>query len=226
MISDEDEIEDENEELDPEKDLPEEIICDAKNDSLGPLVIAFIIFVMSFSFGNLGALPYIFTEEFTWFSALILILPAAFFVCIIFAVYYHLRWKKFGLSRIKLHDRCGKVGGLLKGTLITSVEINPSADFEFRLSCTETKRVKTKKGHDTQVKKIWSETKKVRSQGYRSRTGIPFEFSVPSNCRGSNEAPEGTNYKWEVAVRAPGKGLNFGTSFKVFVLKDLKQPAR
>ena len=161
---------DDTDDLDPPKEAivyPEEILCQSKYDYAGPLAIAILTFIVSASTGNLWAFFELLQKEnYDWFDAAVAILPAIILISLLYTVYTYLRWKKFGGSKIKLQHTHGKVGGLCKGTLFTQADIKPTS-FDFTLTCHETTTEQTKKGSKSKRKTVWTETKSVRSQGYR-----------------------------------------------------------
>lgn len=171
----------------------------------------------------------------------------------VFGLYYlaltvqgTLRARKFGRSVLEIQGSTVRMGQRITGVVKTSVELSPRSDYEMCIQCIETFETRgSSSGSTKNVDRVrWEDSTRVASASVSSRSGIPFEFTLPEpfektpaaapgsssvlasalvsiNIPGMkkvfahNQAPSAT--RWVLEVKAPLEGVDYYAIFGIIV---------
>lgn len=148
------------------------------------------------------------------------ILPLVGVILIILAIISVMRQIKFGESLFHMRGANGVIGGMLQGTVDTSVNIDPEDGFDLKLSCIYKYTTGSGKNRRTHEEVLWrGETKVFRELLYKDKTrsSIPVNFPIPSGGVMESESSwfSGSSVTWRLDVKAKVPGLDYKVSFEV-----------
>ena len=149
-----------------------------------------------------------------------LILPLVGVILIIIAITSVMRHIKFGESLFHLKGGNGVIGGMLQGTIDTTVNIAPEDGFELRLSCIYKYVTGSGKNRRTHEEILWrGEAKVFRELLYKDKTrsSIPVNFMIPSGGVMESESSwlSSDSVTWRLDVKAKVPGIDYKASFEV-----------
>ena len=106
------------------------------------------------------------------------------------------------------------IGGALRGSIVTAIELNPCGDWDIRVQLLETITYSSSKKTTKTEDKVHLEFKQhIAPRGCSSRTGIPVDFHIPESSRKTINRLKGP-YRWVLVVSAPFEnGVDFSYSF-------------
>lgn len=148
------------------------------------------------------------------------ILPLVGVILIILAIISVMRQIKFGESLFHMRGANGVIGGMLQGTVDTSVNIDPEDGFDLKLSCIYKYTTGSGKNRRTHEEVLWrGETKVYRELLYKDKTrsSIPVNFLIPSESVMESESNwfSSSSVTWRLDVKAKVPGLDYKASFEV-----------
>lgn len=152
-------------------------------------------------------------------SIIFAIFPLIGALLLILAVWMTIRWRKFGCSVFELSNQTGYIGGELKGTIRTAVQITTQGDYTLKIKCLEKITTGSGKNRSTTTQTRWEDSKKIPGGGINSRMGIPVQFSIPSSCLETDDDTATGTILWALQVAAPVKGVDYSADFSVPVYR-------
>lgn len=146
----------------------------------------------------------------------VLLFPLVGLGLLIAAIKWTIRARKFRQVEFRMLSVPGVIGGKLAGSVYFTSSSRTTSDYVFSLSCTKTVRSGT--DNDTTTHTLWQHIKKVPaiSLGNAALSGIPVEFTIPSNCEATNE---NERIRWTLNACAEAPGVDFSADFEVPVFR-------
>ena len=148
---------------------------------------------------------------------LLLFLPLVELLCLAFLVRAILQRRKYGVSELRWASAAPpRVGSVFRGALFTTNDVPAQSEFVFSISCTRTKSSGSGKNRRSHSQTVFNQDSKVPAGGVRSRSGVPFEFNLPTTCEPSKRE-HNVQISWSLNVKAKTGGVDFGASFPIHV---------
>lgn len=166
-------------------------------------------------------LPLVFditAPDFNPLTFLPVVLAAIGAVLLVRATRATIRKKKFGWST--LAPPTARVGGLYRGTLVTSRDIEPTGDFKVTLKCLKRTLSKSdSEGRSRSTDKVLHKQVTSIPAGGKSSLGLPVEFMIPGGLprSGSTKKDPDGQVRWVVTISAPTRGVNYQATFAIQV---------
>jgi Protein of unknown function (DUF3592) len=157
-----------------------------------------------------------------WLALIGLIFPIVGLGLIAWAVYSVLRWRKFGQSVFQMASVPGLVGGQLAGVVRASAKILPEDGFRIALSCINRMTTGSGKSRSTSEHILWQDDQVVGRDLLHNdpdHTAIPVLFTIPYECRPTDETIADNQTIWRLEAKAKVPGVDFSTVFDVPVFK-------
>jgi len=139
------------------------------------------------------------------------------------------RYRRFRDSRLELRPMPGVIGGSLRGTLHLAGDLTAIGDVELILQCERT--FVTRRGGKSQTCReiLWEQQRVVPTGGATfglTELQVPVDFSIPSDCRPTDESRGSDAVRWRLRARAalPGANLDLKFDVPVFGTADSRPP--
>jgi len=124
--------------------------------------------------------------------------------------------RRFGPSAFDVEGGHVAPGGVLRGRVLTSRDLAPTAGFRLRLRCIETVRMASSAGasQGRDEERVAFEVENiVTGVASSARDGIPVEFEMPSQAARTSTAARGA--RWTLDVEADVEGARYAALFGV-----------
>jgi hypothetical protein len=113
-------------------------------------------------------------------------------------------------------------GGTLHGTIRTTRDLTPTADYTLTIKCIETIAYGSGQPPRTVYRDElrWSDRATVPAVSVRSSAGIPVAFAIPGDApptRGNSDLGSGSGVRWVLEIQAPLGGLDYYAVFRLVV---------
>ncbi len=153
---------------------------------------------------------------------LILIFPLIGIFILWSAITALLRWKRYGRSYFEMAAVPGVVGGDLGGMVNTSVNIRPDDGFQLQLKCVHRYITGSSNNRRTEEKTLWEQSQVMSHEVLEddsSRSAIPVLFSIPYDCKPTDESDTNDKIIWRLKIEAKLPGVDYMTQFEVPVFR-------
>jgi hypothetical protein len=168
-------------------------------------------------------LPHEIIEKGNLLALLGLLFPAIGLFLVWRAIVAIITWWKFGQSVFQMASVPGVIGGQLAGEIRTSAKIRPEDGFHLTLTCVQRITTGSGKQSHTSEKVLWADERTVAHElldDMAEISAIPVEFSIPHNCRPSDESRPRDQTVWRLKAAAAVPGIDYSTTFEVPVFKS------
>lgn len=134
------------------------------------------------------------------------------------------RKRKFGVSQLELITLPGWIGGDFEARLHTRTYFDAPEGFGVLLKCEErhtseaSGTSKTSGGSSTTYVTLYEGRMSVGPERFeRSARGgrVPIRFSIPSDCRPTEDLDARISVHWTLGIHARTEGIDFDTSFEI-----------
>lgn len=169
--------------------------------------------------------PLLRQEVDSWWSWLLLALPAVGVLIATWAGYLAVRQRRFGESIFEMASVPGVVGGPLSGVIRIPKLLRPDNGFRVRLYCMS--QSKNRKGSDEHERAIWQEEQYIPQAMDDGATGVavPVLLAIPYSAKPTSSADELPRIRWLLEVFAELPGVNYKTEFEVPVFETAESSA-
>ena len=193
-------------------------------------VIIFTVFAIGFGgFGGIFVIGAVRTEE--EFSLLELLFASIFpligLAMFIGVLYTAARYFKYGRSTCQLETLPGVIGGWLRATAYSNIQLGPNDHVRIRLSCIRRHVTGSGDNRTTHRDLKWQETLTLPANAFSTgaalgSTAIPIAFYIPRDCQATTLENASDRILWQVDLNAEVPGIDLSASYEVpiFVTPD------
>lgn len=193
---------------------PGHIICDESSEGTINLMMAFVFFIAAYFI--IDSMPFSDSSvDDVFVYAVRSICPAIGGFCLLLGIRAKWRMKKFGTSTFIIKDLSGFLGGTLKGSIQSSVDLRPTGDYSISLECVKKTVSSSGEKSSSKLTTLWKDSKAASPHTVSSRAGIPVEFSIPDTLPEGNLLDGDGQIHWTLRIYAPLPGLNYKAAFIV-----------
>ncbi|NKB90498.1 MAG: hypothetical protein GKS06_20010 [Acidobacteria bacterium] len=146
-----------------------------------------------------------------------LLFPAAGAGLLWWAIRATIRYRRFGVSDFRLDTIPGRIGGKLSGQIETGMRTRPPGDVTVKLTSVHRYRTTGSK-KETREKILWQDEYRLAESDLRqgpNGIALPVEFTIPDECKGTDEIDPGNRHLWRLEAAAQLAGVDFHTQFEV-----------
>lgn len=158
----------------------------------------------------------------------IMIFPAVGLVLAGVAIYFLLRFRKYGVSVFEMSDVPGVLGGHLGGVILTRAPVHTSEGLKLRLRNIHMWSTGSGKSRKTHRETLWEreQTLPHSLQETLGERAFPVLFTIPYSCEPTNKINANKEYYWELTLSGKAPGIDYKSSFRVPVFKTEKSSAK
>lgn len=134
-----------------------------------------------------------------------------------------LHWRRFGKAEFHVDDLPGKIGGTLRGEVLFPTIIETGDPVVVRLICEKRTVSGSGKSRKTRTSILWEEEYALDPTGIETETTghtrIPVRFSIPEDCKETDETRPDNSIHWKLRIRASVPGVDLDSWFTVPVFQ-------
>jgi hypothetical protein len=136
-----------------------------------------------------------------------------------------LRYRKYGVSTLRLSKIPGVIGGPLEGVVHVPVRVKPDGGFRVALKCIHRYTTGSGKNRNTREDVLWEDERVMARElleGGPAGSAIPVLFGIPRDCRPTEADEADDQIVWRLELKAKTAGPDYASRFEVpvFVTRD------
>jgi hypothetical protein len=151
-----------------------------------------------------------------------LIFPLVGLCLAVWAIKNIWRWFKYRESYFQMNKIPGVIGGAVDGQVLTRKNLIPEDGFHLELASIHKYSTGSGDNRSTRNDVLWQTSHIVEKELLESdmtRSVIPIHFTVPFDCRPTQEVSSDNEYLWKLTVKAAVPGLDYSADFQIPVFK-------
>ena len=154
------------------------------------------------------------------FVLFLLIFPIIGLGFLAWAVRATLRYRKYGVSVLRLATLPGIIGRLFQGVIIARTLIHSHDGFHVTLSCVHRTVTGSGDNRKTHEEVLWQEERTItRPHVVEGATAVPVAFRIPDDARKSDHSDPSNSIVWRLEVAAAVPGVDYQAHFDVPVYR-------
>lgn len=138
---------------------------------------------------------------------------------IYFAIRETIRHFRYGASICIIEGKAAVLGKVMKGIVTTNNDIQATGDYVIEVQCLESYESRDGNTSKSTLRQRWFGRQVVPALGIKSSSGIPFSMELPSTYPETAYQLSTGKISWQLAVKAPTKGVDFSAVFVIPVFK-------
>ena len=188
--------------------------------------IGFAVFWNLISSPLLFVIPGEVTDKGNWLALVGLLFPIVGVGLIVYAIRTWQQWRQFGQSTFEMTAIPAKLGGRLRGVLVSAGTLPQGPELVVTLSCINKVTRGSGKNRSTSEKIRWQDEQRLPLPAGTSVAGlrVPIEFILPTDERESDWADGDDVILWRLEANADIPGVDYGATFELPVFGVAENP--